>query len=323
MRRPDRVRPLRRAVAPTRLGLCFAILDGMTELGVDAETGESWTSRIVSGIRFEAAQYNTELLLLNNEIRSDSLDQIAHHLEQVRDRVDGLITFPFARLEEMFEILDRIGLPTVTINRLGADVAENFVDADYYRGSQLVGQLFARIDAKKVWFVSTQIAGVFSKEQRYGGLVDGLRLAGSSGRVRVVLAPTASEEDGYHTCTARLAEEGMPDAVYCSGDYLAMGAMRALTEAGARIGENVSVLGSSGFAFTALTRPSLSVVQIPMVDMGRRAIRLLKEMIDRGAKRISGVTLPTRLILRDSTPASLLKEGWVDQVRLPHIGVDL
>lgn len=299
--------------APARRHRTLAVLDGITDAGLHAELSESWTARILSGIRDEASRNDYDLLLINYNPAGQPASAVEDRLRRVQMSVDGLISFPFARVEEMFDILDRVGLPTVTINRLGADQTDNYVDADYFGGSRVVGQMAAELEARDVWFLSTQVAGVFSKEQRYAGLIDGIRVAGGDAKVHVLLAETPSEDDGRQLVAERLAKSGHPDLIYCSGDYLASGAVHALLEAGVQVGEACSVIGSSGFSFTWLTRPTISTVDIPMTEMGRTVFRMIMDMIDRGLRRVPGQSLPTTLRLRQSSHPSLLESGWLDR----------
>ena len=83
------------------------------------------------------------------------------------------------------------------------------------------------------------------------------------------------------------------------------------------------MIGSSGFEISAHIAPSLSVIQIPMIEMGRRAIRKILELREKPDLRIEGVTLPANLILRDSTPAFLKESQWLDRVRQARLQVNI
>jgi LacI family transcriptional regulator len=244
------------------------------------------------------------------------MDTLINRLSNIKKKVDGVITFPFTDSYTMFEIFDKCNIPVLTINRSCSESKYNYVAADYFEGSKLVGTLFSEIKCKKIWFISTQVSGVFSKEQRYKGLLEGLQMSGCDADVKVMVADTATDSEGYDIVKRALAEETPPDGIYCSGDYLALGAMNALKEKSISVGKQkgTSVVGSSGFELSANSQPPLSVVQIPMIEMGRKAIRKMLSLRETPDRREAGAMLPTELILRESTPKYLCEQGWLDKI---------
>lgn len=292
----------------------IAVLDGQSEVDLTCEHTESWTTRIVHGMRVEAAANHLDLLLLNDPLKIDALTE---RLSDMGSKVDGIITFPFTDNYSMLELFDKSGLPVLMINRPCSESQYNYVTADYFEGSKLVGQLFAEIGAKKIWLVTTQMAGIYSKEQRYKGLAEGLKLAGCNVEVEIILIPSATDISGYKGVIDRFRGGEHPEAIYCSGDYIAIGVMGAARDAGLQIGTEggVSIIGSTGLELCNYTNPSLSVVQIPMIEMGRRAVKRVLEMRAEHKTRCTGDILPVELILRGSTPLSLIEKGWLNKTK--------
>jgi LacI family transcriptional regulator len=289
----------------------IAVLDGQSEVDLTQHT-ESWTTRIVHGMRIEAAEHGIDLLLVNESLELSSL---SNKLMKIKDRIDGVITFPFTDNYTMCNLFRECGIPFTTINRPCANTMDNYVSANYLEGSKMVGMLFAEIKCRKVLFVTTQIAGIFSKELRYKGLLEGLRLSGSDSEVEILILDSAGDLNGYEAVNDVIKSGNVPDGIYCSGDYLAIGAMAALKKHQIPIGVEggTSVVGSSGFELAAHVEPSLTVVQIPMVQMGRRAIKQMLAIKNSRGKTIPGEIIPTKLILRKSTPASLIENGWLEK----------
>jgi LacI family transcriptional regulator len=88
-------------------------------------------------------------------------------------------------------------------------------------------------------------------------------------------------------------------AICCANDLLALGALQRLAELGRAVPEEVSVAGFDDIAIAALTEPHLSTVHLPLREMGRcgfdTALRTL------AGEEVAPVTLPTNVVLRDST----------------------
>jgi LacI family transcriptional regulator len=91
-------------------------------------------------------------------------------------------------------------------------------------------------------------------------------------------------------------------AVIAYNDLVAIGAIRALTSMGARIPQDVSVIGFDNIFAAELVTPPLTTVAAPLGAMGRTAVSNLLAIV-RGARprAQAPVTLPCRLIVREST----------------------
>lgn len=99
-----------------------------------------------------------------------------------------------------------------------------------------------------------------------------------------------------------LALDQPPDAVFCFNDLLALGAMRALHEAGCRIPEDVAVVGFDDIEEASFATPSLSTVAPDKQRMGELAVSFLLERIE-GTRTgpAERVEVPFHLMVREST----------------------
>jgi DNA-binding LacI/PurR family transcriptional regulator len=98
-----------------------------------------------------------------------------------------------------------------------------------------------------------------------------------------------------------IAGPNPPTAIMCGNDLIAMGAVSALEELGARVPEHISITGVDDIFFSHLVRPPLTTIRIPREDLGRMAFEALYATT-RGRRR-KGVELdlPTELVSRKST----------------------
>ncbi len=89
-----------------------------------------------------------------------------------------------------------------------------------------------------------------------------------------------SMENGY-VVTRDFLDEKVPfTALFCVSDTLALGACRALYEAGIRIPEDVSVVGFDGVEAGKFCCPSLTTIEQPVVEMARATTDILFGIID-------------------------------------------
>lgn len=108
-----------------------------------------------------------------------------------------------------------------------------------------------------------------------------------------------SMENGYLT-TKKLLTSGVEvTAVYATADLLAIGACRAILEAGKRIPEDISVVGYDGIALGEYYNPKLTTIKQPAEDMAKKTIRLMLDVID-GKEEHQQIIFEAELIERES-----------------------
>ncbi|SEC62234.1 transcriptional regulator, LacI family [Amycolatopsis tolypomycina] len=124
-------------------------------------------------------------------------------------------------------------------------------------------------------------------------------------RAKIDLAPgmvveTDFTEDGGHAAMTDLLGRGLAgvELVFAVNDVMAVGAVRALRDAGLVPGTDLAVAGFDDISAATDVAPALTTVGVPTHAMGRRAIDLALTGTDKGEV----VWLPTNVILRDSTP---------------------
>jgi LacI family transcriptional regulator len=112
-----------------------------------------------------------------------------------------------------------------------------------------------------------------------------------------------SPEIGYHPMKQLLAATRDFTAVFCFNDIAAIGAMRALAEAGLRVPEDVSVVGFDDILSAAYCTPSLTTVRQPLIEMGKTGARILLERIANpgNSELAAEVLIEPELVVREST----------------------
>ncbi len=97
----------------------------------------------------------------------------------------------------------------------------------------------------------------------------------------------------------RIAQD-KPDAVLCYDDKLALAVMDGLRKMGARVPEDIAVVGFDDIPFAAFANPRLTTVAQPSAEMGRRAVQMLLAALEGGTLPPSEV-LPVHLVVRESS----------------------
>lgn len=107
-------------------------------------------------------------------------------------------------------------------------------------------------------------------------------------------------EGGYRAMADLLACPRRPDAVFAANNLMAVGALRALAEAGLSAPE-FGVLSFGDVPWASLVTPSLTTVHLPSYDLGLTAAALLQDRVSGTSRPLRTVVLRTELRVRAST----------------------
>ena len=92
----------------------------------------------------------------------------------------------------------------------------------------------------------------------------------------------------------------LPTAFFADDDIIALGAIKALQEAGIRVPEDVSVIGFDDLPYCDISSPSLTSMHVPAFEMGRMAVMRMKELLEHNAGVISRTQICATVTERDS-----------------------
>jgi LacI family transcriptional regulator len=109
-------------------------------------------------------------------------------------------------------------------------------------------------------------------------------------------------EIGYKPMQALLEKSRDFTAIFCFNDIAAIGAIRALKDAGLSVPGDVSVVGFDDILSAAYYTPSLTTVRQPLREMGQRGARVLLDRIaDREKEYPAEIVVAPEFVVREST----------------------
>ncbi len=114
------------------------------------------------------------------------------------------------------------------------------------------------------------------------------------------------DADGYRAMKKLLVQEPRVDAVFAANDPSAIGAMKAVWDAGLRVPDDVAIVGAGDIALGDLLRVPLTTVSWSRDQQGKEAARLLLDRIGpEPSERFQSVVIPPQLIVRRSSGGPL------------------
>ena len=163
------------------------------------------------------------------------------------------------------------------------ETAEEAVRELYRHGHRRIAVLISRPDDQSI------------SQLRYEGYVRALHALGLPLRSELVITTNSfGVRDAYNAVRERLAEGAEFTALFAIADSMAIGAMRALMDAGRAIPEDCSVIAIDGLELSAYIEPPLTTLCQPMTQMGQRSVELLLDMVQHKRTHVCEV-LPTAL----------------------------
>ena len=135
--------------------------------------------------------------------------------------------------------------------------------------------------------------------------LDGFRNALRRGKLKapkaMIVEGDFSIASGYRGMLRLLALEDRPTGVFCASDEMALGALKAIAEAGLRVPQDVALVGFDDIRFAAYSMPSLTTIAQPSLEIGESAMRLMLNLLVHPVAAAEHIILSHQLIVRDSS----------------------
>jgi LacI family transcriptional regulator, galactose operon repressor len=207
-------------------------------------------------------------------------------------QVDGVLLCSPRMSNALIEQLSR-DVPLVVVNRQIAGLPA--VVMDVAQGARLAIEHLIGLGHGDLALIGGPRGSWTSREIRRSAIATA---RGSQARL-TVLGPNQPTEIGGLAVAEEVLRAGAT-AVLAYNDLMAIGLIEGLIEAGARVPQDVSVVGIDDIALSRLTRPKLTTVATPTAAAGRAAVDMLLAHGD-DRRTTAHVHLQTELVIRDST----------------------
>lgn len=249
-------------------------------------------AEVLGGIEEELNRASQHLLLSSLMRRSDLLALASE------GRVDGLLLVGCDISSDDLARLTADARRVVLIDNEFEGLSS--VSIDHRGGARLAAMHLLQRGCRRPAFVAENL-----ENPNFRARLDGFREALAEHGVEVLATGIAAGGDswdgGYHAMRRVLAAGHVPDAVFAANDPAALSAMRALSEAGLRVPEDVKVVGFDDIHLAAQSRPALTTVRVQKQELGRLgAKQLLEQLGAPGQPEPRVAVLPCTLVERAS-----------------------
>jgi DNA-binding LacI/PurR family transcriptional regulator len=260
------------------------------------EVSEGYAALVMSGIEDLLLQEGYFYFVVSHRHRADLLEEYPKLL--LERAVEGLIAV---------DTPCRHGLPVPVVSVSGHENTRGVINIvlHHARAAELALEHLHRLGHRRIAFMQGQ-AFSSDTEVRWQAIRSAAR------RLRIVLNPklivqlegdSPGPELGYHVTQKLLVSGERFTALFAFNDISAIGAIRALREAGLRVPEDVSVVGFDDIQSAAFQHPSLTTVRQPLRRMGEIAAETLLRRIANASHPplAKTIVVDPEFVVRDST----------------------
>jgi len=234
-------------------------------------------SEVVHGMDLAGRERGYHLLISRS---SSSADDLTESVRMMRGRVDGLIVMApdFDPIPAMRHGAEDV--PTVYMNpQLAPPGCDSLSIANAPGAASAVAHLIG-LGHRSIAFVSGPECNIDARQRR-DGWRSALCEAGIEPTSDLEFRGDFAERSGYEAASALLHRARRPTALFAANDYMAVGALSALHDAGVRVPEDVAVVGFDDIALARFLNPPLTTVRVDMQGLGRRAVEILLDRDER------------------------------------------
>jgi len=219
--------------------------------------------------------------------------------------IDGLlvcITSESNKSNHFRKIIDS-GIPIVFFDRVANLSGISKVTQNDFDGAFIAVEHLIKNGYKSIAHIGGPFTLSFTKE-RLRGYLAALKKYNLPIQHNLIIHSEFTQQSGYLDTKKLLGSGNKPDAIFAVNDRKAIGATLALKEMGIRIGKEVGVVGFTNDPISALISPSLTTVEEPALEVGKKSCELLLMHISRKNFIAEEIVLDGKLIIRESSSRS-------------------
>lgn len=262
---------------------------------------DGYTTQIVAGVSNHLTEHGYSLLLQGIRPNDFETSSLIRNLQT--DGLFVMLSGDKAERHAQFDTLRKLGQPLVVFME-SFDGGDDFVCAikqDEFAAGRRIGEHVADRKPKSAVILVPQLntwAAVIERER-------GMRAALEPCLGVQAVTTLACGDGGFvavqKALSARFQGDGLPDALLCINDQMAIAAVKAVRAAGAQVPLDVQVTGFNAFDLHRYAEPELTTMRASAYDMGVCGAKEMLSRLQRGKFDRREIVFHFEFIRGDST----------------------
>lgn len=258
--------------------------------------------RLLQGIAQGCNQYDYTLGLFLVGSKEDE-EKILPRVSR-KGMLDGVLIQSGQIGDQLIDRMVNLDLPMVVVGSPLHTDEVSFIDVDNVSGAYNAVLHLIRLGYQRIGTI-TGLSGGAASADRLEGYKKALIERGRNPDQSLITEGDFTEAGGYYAMQQLLPAR--PDAVFAASDLMAIGAMRAVLEAGLGIPQDVAFVGYDDVSVARYANPQLTTIRQPIARFGVNAVEVLIDLIENGIHPARRIIMDTELIIRESCGASRRK----------------
>lgn len=256
-------------------------------------------SNMISGAEAILNPAGFNLIITQSHERRDDERRAVQTL--LRNQVAGIIishsleTVDPASFSQLFEGSNVV---LVQFDRTFRGIGDTEVTNDNYSGGYNATKHLIEHGYKRIGHLGGDTSSNVYIERRRG-FEDAMREAGMEIEESLMFEDSITRDKGFYNA-AKALERGC-DALYCAGDYAALGVIEYARIKGVSIPDELGVVGTANETFADVVTPSLTTLEQNAFEMGSKAAQAFLNIKQGHCATEREVSVPMKLMVRDSS----------------------
>jgi LacI family transcriptional regulator, galactose operon repressor len=261
-------------------------------------TNPFWTT-VARGVEDAASHAGFSVFLCNSD--ESEAKQMRYLNTLLQKQVDGVLVVPAGDAPGSVEIARQQGTAMVVLDRRVPNSQVDIVRCDSESGAfQVVSHLIG-LGHHRIALLSGPMT-VSTAKDRLAGYRRALTAAGLTIEDKLIDYGRFVNDSGYEMTRHVLQLSPRPTALFAANNLIAMGALRALSEAGLDVPDDMSLVSVDDVPATLTAHPFLTVAVQPGYEMGKRGAEvLLARLSGQDSGEFQEIVLPVQFVIRSST----------------------
>ena len=230
-------------------------------------------------------------------------NEVLRALQLCREKKPLGILFLGGNRDHFLADFDKINVPSVLVTNDAAGLSFpnlSSVSSDNVQAARIAIDHLVALGHRKFVVIGGERENSDTTELRFQGCMEAFRRHGIEFDEQLDYEGVRFSFAGGYQGVKKLLERGRDfSVIFAMADIMAIGAIRALRDAGLRVPEDVSVMGFDGLQIGAYTVPTLTTVRQSVEDLASRSVSILLENIE-STQTPRYETVPVTVVSRES-----------------------
>lgn len=263
---------------------------------INVDFNHPFFNKVMTSFKKIIGELGYDILMFSNEqFQQDNGSYLARcrHFQ-----VDGCLIIAGEEIEEAVYELVQSTIPCVGVDLESSGPNYSYVMTDNKKVSNKVVEHLYLQNIREIGFINGKKYSAIAK-LREQGFIQAMDQFDIPVKREWLHQGDFFEESGYKAMKYMLDHSPFPKAVFAASDLMAFGAKQAITEAGLKIPDDISLIGCDDIDACKYSTPQLTTVKQDKEKLGKLAAHLLNDLIH-GAKEKEPILVDPELILRGS-----------------------